>query len=232
MLGREKWSCISEETPCSSKILTFDKMAEENWYKVLKWKFPFGKCCSTGCKIHFTKQNVENNCLLNGKISNKLKIEMWDPLWIFSSCLILILLHHFSWIFSVGILVPFQFIIFFIFVHACMCMCVLCGSLLTVLTFFTNWNIFYFSCKIYNLYFSSQIWLKPDSGLLEIPLVQMNCVSWGAVLPADNLVGEHLSNITVLVSFSVDNSYFLVPEFSLILYCYFPWIVTMMWKSS
>lgn len=227
------------------KLLSVKKPhVPQRYWLLIKWlkrtdtkfwnrNFPLENAAPLGAKYTSWSRMLKTTGFLNGKISNKLKIEMWDPIWVFSSCLILILLHHFSWIFSVGILVPFQFIIFFfIFVHACMCMCVLCGNLLTILTFFTNWNIFYFSCKTYNLYFSSQIWLKPDSGMLEIPLVQMNSVSWGAVLPADNLVGEHLSNVTVLVSFFVDNSYFLVPEFSLILYCYFPWIVTVMWKSS
>lgn len=171
---------------------------------------------------------LETPGFLNGKISKKFKIEMWDPVWIFSFCFVLILLHCFSWLFSVGILVPFQF--YFIFLYACMC--VLCDNLLTGLTVFTHWNIFDFSCKIYRLYFSSQIWLKTGSGVLEMPWSKWTSFPEELCCQLIIWLGRTSPTSIFLISFSVENSYFLVSEFSFILYCYFPLIVTLMWKSS
>lgn len=45
------------------KIPALGGIAEENCSKVLKLNLPFGKCCSTGYNIYFTKKNVENKWL-------------------------------------------------------------------------------------------------------------------------------------------------------------------------
>lgn len=140
-------------------------------------------------KMPFSTGKFQRHSKLNCDIplGYSLLVLFWFPHITFPDFLVLVFLWH------------FYMYLYFICVQACMCMSVLCDDLLTSLTFFTNWNILNYSCKIYDLHFSSQIWLKTHSRKLEIPHVLMNSISWEAVLPAGTLVGKHLSNIYISV---------------------------------
>lgn len=220
ILFQNKWSCIGEESPYSSKIPALGRIAEEIWYNALKWKSPFGKCCFTGCKMYFTKQNVENTWLFEWE--NSEEIQSWnvrshlDILFLFHFNSPPLLFLNFQCWYSCSISVLF----YFFNMHACMC--VLCDNLVPVLTVFTNWNIFDFSCSIYCLHFSSQIWLKTGSGVLTMPWSKWTPFLEGLWCQLIIWLGRTSPTSIFLLSFSAENSYLLVSEFSFFI-ATFPW---------
>lgn len=129
--------------------------------------------------LAFSLEKFQRNSKLNCDIPLRysLLVLFWFPCITFPEFLVLVFLLYFHMYLSV---------------HVCI-------ILWSFHTFFTNKNILDYSCKIYDLHFSSQIWLKPHSRMVEIPHVLVNCISWEAVLPADNLVGKHLSNIYISI---------------------------------
>lgn len=74
--------------------------------------------------MYFMNLNAENNRLFNGNVSKKFKIEMGDSILIISSCLLLILLYHFSWM------------VFFVQLAFLICVCMYVHVYINVIIFY------------------------------------------------------------------------------------------------
>ena len=165
-----------------------------NWCRVLKCKFSFGKFFAP--LLHQVKNVIhEVECgkqltFWKGKFQRNSKLKWKIPFWyslldlFWFSCITFpefsvleFLLFGFCFCFC------FVFVFFLIYVRACMCVCVIC-DILTVFTFFINWNNLGFFCKICNYIFHLKsswkqtlaCWNSP--GLNEFRFLRSCSASW------------------------------------------------------